>query len=158
MTPFQLLLHSNCLLKMGSLVIHLCAGGQSPCAHCNKLWRSIMCEEKQSCLAAAHRPCSPPPFFPVWKLLKNDIATSTLHNGWSLRNQLVTDVPTCRVLLTYRVWRFWCLKERNGVQKFEFDHKGCLIQKFQLKNSPKWKTQFWNTIVYCFKFVWNTIV
>lgn len=113
---------------MGSLVIHLCAGGQSPCADSNKLWRSIMCEEKQSCLAAAHRPCSSPPFFPVWKLLKSDIASpGSLNNWWSLSKPVGYWCSNLPSLLTYRVWRLYYAVWRRGkcAQKFAFNRKSC---------------------------------
>lgn len=113
MTPFQLLPHYNCSLKMGSLVIHLCAGGQSPCADSNKLWRSIMCEEKQSCLAAAHRPCSSPPF--LWKLKKNVIASpGSLNNCWSLSKSVGYWCSNLPSVLTYRVWCFNFVDWRKG--------------------------------------------
>lgn len=125
---------------MGSLVIHLCAGGQSPCADFNKLWRSIMCEEKQSCLAAAHRPCSSPPFFPVWKLLKNDIASPgswIIVGRWA--NQWVTDVSTCRVcsLIEYDAFILsFEGKKRCAEGKFEFNHENSINSS---QNSKKLK-------------------
>lgn len=125
---------SNCLLKMGSLVIHLCAGRQSPCADSNKLWRSIMCEEKQSCLAAAHRPCSPPPFLfqcgNSWKMTSLQalyIMVGRWETSWLLMFQpaefcSLTECDDCILVFDgkERCAKVWIIKvvwSKNSIKK-----------------------------------------